>query len=191
MPLVIEGILTTEHEDGSLHFAPMGPVVDRDLKHWTIKPFQTSTTFKNLQRLSRAVFHVTDDCYLLAAAAIGAKPPVQAQWEPELGWILKDTCHWYAIRFDSLNIAEARAVASGRLIDHNVQRPFWGWNRGKHAVLEAAILATRKNILTREEIERDWDNLVLRVHKTGGDQEHRAMRLLAEFLEFSYSEFID
>lgn len=187
MFLVLEGILATEHEDGSLHYAPMGPVVNRELTHWTLKPFQTSTTFRNLQRTRRGVFHVTDDCYLLAAAAIGIKVEVTAYREPDLGWILTDACHWYALRFDELDVSQDRAVATGTVIRQNSSRPFWGWNRGKHAVLEAAILATRKHILTREQIVQEWDWLVIRVQKTGGDQEHRAMKMLADFLELPYA----
>lgn len=188
MPLVIEGIFATEQADGSLHYAPMGPVVDRELKNWTLKPFQTSTTFANLQRTKRGVFHVTDNCLLLASAAIGAKLPVEARFEPALGWILEDACQWFALQFDNLDASQSRAVASGRVIDQNSQRPFWGWNRGKHAVLEAAILATRKNILPREEIVKEWDYLVIRVQKTGGTEEHQAMGLLAAFLELPYTE---
>lgn len=188
MSLVIEGILATEHEDGSLHYAPMGPVVDRELSRWTLKPFQTSTTFRNLQRTRRGVFHVTDDCYLLAAAAIGVKLQLAAHFDDQCGWILSDACHWYALRFDELDVSQERAVATGTVIHQNSHRPFWGWNRAKHAVLEAAILATRKHILPREEIAKEWAYLVIRVHKTGGDQEHRAMKLLSEFLELPYSE---
>jgi len=191
MPLVIEGILTTEHEDGSLHYAPMGPVVDRDLHTWTLKPFQTSTTFRNLQRTKRAVFHVTDDCYLLAAAAIGVKVDVRARFDVSLGWMLTAACQWFALEFDTIDVSQPRAVATGRAIGQNSLRPFWGWNRGKHAVLEAAILATRKSILPRDEIAKEWDYLVVRVKKTGGEQEHQAMRLLAEFLELSYNEPVE
>lgn len=187
MPLVIEGILATEHEDGSLHYAPMGPIVDRELQLWTIKPFQTSTTFQNLLRTKRGVFHITDDCYLLASAAIGRKENVAARWITNIGWILDNCCQWFSIEFSSFDTSQARAVASGKLLQGGVERPFWGWNRGKHAVLEAAILATRKQILAREIIEKEWDSLVIRVHKTGGDQEHRAMRLLAEYLELPYN----
>jgi hypothetical protein len=188
MPLVIEGILATEHEDGSLHYAPMGPLVDRELQSWTLKPFQTSTTFRNLNRTKRGVFHVTDDCYLLAAAAIGVKLDVQADYVPPLGWILTEACQWFALQFDSIDVSQPRAVATGRVIGQNSIRPFWGWNRGKHAVLEAAILATRKNILPSDEIAKEWEYLVVRVKKTGGEQEHRAMRLLADFLELPYRE---
>lgn len=191
MPLVIEGILTTEHEDGSLHYAPMGPVVDRDLRTWTLKPFQTSTTFRNLQRTKRGVFHVTDDCYLLAAAAIGVKVDVRATFDVSLGWILTEACQWFALQFDTIDVSQPRAVAIGQAIGQNSLRPFWGWNRGKHAVLEAAILATRKNILPHAEIAKEWDYLVVRVKKTGGKQEHLAMGLLAQFLELSYDEPAD
>ena len=183
MPLVIEGILTTEHSDGSLHYAPMGPVIDPGFKRWTIKPFQSSTTFQNLKRNGRGIFHVTDDCYLLAAAAIGKKVELAANYVQENGWILGDACHWFALKFSQFDESGPRAVAEGSVVAQNVQRPFFGWNRGKHAVLEAAILATRKSILPPEQIAAEWAYLVVRVQKTGGEQEFRAMKLLGEYLQ--------
>ncbi len=53
-------------------------------------------------------------------------------------------------------------VAEGR------QRDFFGLNRGKHAVVEAAILATRTSILPLEEIQADFRKLAILVEKTGG-----------------------
>lgn len=186
MPLVIEGVLTTENVDGSLHFAPMGPVVNEDFTQWKIKPFQTSSTFQNLKHRPRGVFHVVDDCFLLAAAATGTKLEVAAHFESKYGWILDDNCHWYALNFDKFDLSGPRAAACGKVVEKGVTRPFWGWNRAKHAVLEAAILATRKHMLPREQIELEWNWLVTRVEKTGGKQEHLAMQLLARDMNLPY-----
>ena len=65
--MVIEGVLTTENADGSMHVSPIGPHVNAELSSWTLKPFQSSTTFANLRASSRAVFHVVDDPLLMAA----------------------------------------------------------------------------------------------------------------------------
>ena len=69
--MVIEGILTTENADGSMHVSPIGPHVNHELSSWNLKPFQSSTTFANLRATSRAVFHIIDDPLLMAAAVLG------------------------------------------------------------------------------------------------------------------------
>jgi hypothetical protein len=67
-------------------------------------------------------------------------------------------------------------VRSGRI------RDFFGFNRGKHAVIEAAILATRVAILPRSEIDEQWTRLRSWVDKTGGPNERAAMDFLETWL---------
>ena len=67
---------------------------------------------------------------------------------------------------------EAEVVHAGRL------RDFVGFNRAKHAVVEAAILATRTAFIPREEIETEFRKLAVTVEKTGGPQEQEAMAFL-------------
>jgi hypothetical protein len=62
-------------------------------------------------------------------------------------------------------------------------RDFFGFNRAKHAVVEAAILATRTDFLPIDEILADFDKLASLVQKTGGDDEHRAFQLLLEHVQ--------
>jgi uncharacterized protein len=69
--MIVEGIITTEDENGEMHAAPIGPHVDQAFRDWTLYPFQTSTTFANLHRTGRAVFHITDDAFLLTATVLG------------------------------------------------------------------------------------------------------------------------
>ena len=66
----------------------------------------------------------------------------------------------------------AETVAEGRL------RDFLGFNRARHAVVEAAILATRTAFLPRAEILAEFDKLAGIVAKTGGPAEHAAFQLL-------------
>ena len=44
-------------------------------------------------------------------------------------------------------------------VDRGMQREFWGFNRAKHAVVEAAILATRLHLLPPAEILRQYEHL--------------------------------
>ena len=63
-----------------------------------------------------------------------------------------------------------------------MRREFIGFNRARHAVLEAAIYATRLHLLPRETIEGEFERLQVIVDKTAGDAEREAMSLLTEFI---------
>jgi hypothetical protein len=178
--MILEGIVTTVCADGRVNIAPMGPIVEESMRQLVLRPYQTSTTYQNLKRTGQGVFHVTDDVWLLAQAAVGTPDPF-----PELvpaeqveGFILSGACRWYAFRVRELDDRELRThivadvVADGRL------RDFLGFNRARHAVLEAAILATRVGILPAEQIAEEMRRLAVLVEKTGGQQEQRAFAFL-------------
>ena len=74
------------------------------------------------------------------------------------------------------NTLEICLVGSGEL------RPFLGFNRAKHAVLEAAILATRVGILPDDEIRREMERLAVPVEKTAGAEEREAFELLRDYI---------
>ena len=63
---------------------------------------------------------------------------------------------------------------------HGVRREFIGFNRARHAVLEAAIYATRLHLLPRAFVESELQRLQVIVDKTAGVQEFEAMALLTE-----------
>src|SRR5439155_18200625 len=79
-PMILEGLVTTRNPDGSPHLAPMGPRVGADFARFVLRPFPTSTTYRNLLAHPEGVLHVTDDALLLAKAALGAAdllPPLR------------------------------------------------------------------------------------------------------------------
>jgi hypothetical protein len=59
-----------------------------------------------------------------------------------------------------------------------LQRELFGFNRAKHAVIEAAILATRIHLLSSGEISSEFKRLKVIVQKTGASTEHRAFAFL-------------
>jgi hypothetical protein len=70
----------------------------------------------------------------------------------------------------------AEVVHTGRL------RDFFGFNRAKHAVIEAAILATRTEFLPAAEIDAEYTRLAPLVEKTGGDAERKAFAFLTDYV---------
>jgi hypothetical protein len=178
--LLIEGIVTTLDADGRPHVAPMGPIVDANFDRLTLRPFRTSTTYANLKRSRAGVFHVTDDVELLARAAIGrlVELPRLLPATAVEGVLLADACRWYAFRLDSLDDRNERTHIVAEVVDRGEFREFIGFNRAKHAVIEAAILATRIGLLTADHLREEFSRLAVLVEKTGGHQERRAFGLL-------------
>jgi hypothetical protein len=170
--------------DGTTNVSPMGPVVDQAMRTLVLRPYRTSTTYQNLKRSGQGVFHVTDDVELLARAAVGAPDPL-----PKLvpasaveGEIIADACRWYAFQVRTLDDSRERTEIVADVVDEGRIRDFFGFNRGKHAVVEAAILATRTAFLPAEEIVAQFQKLKTLVEKTGGPAEHRAFEFLDNFV---------
>lgn len=181
---LLEGIVTTLNDDGSSHIAPMGPIVDPAFTRLLLRPFRTSTTYQNLKRTREGVLHVTDDVELFARAAVGrlAELPRLLPATAVDGVILADACRWYAFRVDSLADREDRTAIISSVVDSGRLRDFFGFNRAKHAVIEAAILATRIDLLDPNCILNELDRLAAPVTKTGGHQERNAFDFLRQYV---------
>ncbi len=195
--MILEGIVTTISPQGAVNVAPMGPRVEIDartgaLTRMILRPFRTAQTFANLSAHGEGVLHVTDDVLLLARSAVGALDPLPLMRPAEhvRGCILVEACRYFEFRLPSGSAAfvdgcssddprasmEVEIVHSGRL------RDFFGFNRAKHAVVEAAILATRTAFLPHEEIESEYRKLAVLVDKTGGERERAAFAFLNQYL---------
>jgi hypothetical protein len=183
--MILEGIVTTVGPDGAINIAPMGPIVDASMKRLRLRPFKTAQTYANLKHHGEGVFHVTDDVLLLAQAAVGAigPPPLLIPATQVRGHILQDACRFYEFRVDRIDDSQERTEIDATVVAGGQLREFFGFNRAKHAVVEAAILATRVHLLAREEILAEFKKLAVLVDKTGGDQEHQAFDLLRAYVE--------
>lgn len=182
--MIIEGLCTTRNADGSINFAPMGPVVDPDLTTFLFRPFQSSRTFTNLERERCGVFHVIDDVLLLAQAALGDLPVVPETFSALHipGAVIASACRWYEFQVTTIDASQPRSEIQTRLIHVGHMRDSFGFNRAKHAVIEAAILCTRLHLLSREEIERAWPAFASAVEKTAGPREQEAFDYVCAYL---------
>jgi hypothetical protein len=186
--MILEGIVTTVSAAGAINIAPMGPRVDpadgADLHRFLLRPFRTAQTYANLKAHGEGVLHVTDDVLLLARAAIGPldPPPPLAPAAKIRGWVLTGACRAYEFRVTACDEREERARFDAEVV-HTVRlRDFFGLNRALHAVVEAAILATRIALLPPEEIEGEYRKLAVLVEKTGGPREREAFALLQRYV---------
>ena len=192
--MILEAIVTTTNEDGSTNISPMGPTVSSDgsgaIEEFQLRPFDTSRTFANLKRTRCGVLHVTDDVMLFALTAIGQKPENLDLIDAESvdGKIVADACRFYEFKVGFIDETGARMNLNCSTVRQGKLRDFWGFNRAKHAVLEAAILATRLDFLPKQEIEDAVSRLKVIVEKTAGEKEAAAMDLIARFIATGHVE---
>ncbi|MBL8850888.1 MAG: DUF447 family protein [Planctomycetaceae bacterium] len=182
--MILEGIVTTRNLDGSTNVAPMGPIVDAGMTHLTLRPFQTSTTYQNLKRTGCGILHVTDDVLLLAQAALerfGVLPAMMPAQQID-GSVLADACRWYEFQVASIDDSAERTVIEADVVHTGRIRDFFGFNRAKHAVLEAAILATRLHLLPPDDVRRQLSALRSPVEKTAGPEEREAFTLIEQYV---------
>jgi hypothetical protein len=178
--VIIESILTTLDPAGAVNCAPMG--VEWGAEEIVIKPFLETTTFKNLRDTKAAVVNLTDDVFLFAQGAIAN---VQFPAFPAAvvrGVVLEAACSWREVEVRALDATPPRARVVTRVVHTGQRREFLGFNRARHAVLEAAILATRTRLLPPEQIRDELARLQVIVDKTAGPREREAMTLLSEYV---------
>jgi hypothetical protein len=182
--VILEGIVTTLSPQGMLNIAPMGPRFDPAMSRFVLRPFRSSTTYRNLKASGEGVLHITDDVLLLARTAIGVPvEPVTRPADAVAGRVLVEACRYYEFRIVDCDDREERTTLTAETVAQGWLRDFFGFNRAKHAVVEASILATRVSLLPLEEIFADFRRLAPLVEKTGGPAEREAFSLLGQHLQ--------
>ena len=88
----------------------------------------------------------------------------------------------YVLQMIDWDITSSRTEARAAVTDQGFLRPFWGWNRAKHAVLEATILATRLHLTPPAAILEEIAKLSVAVEKTAGARERQAWELVQSFV---------
>lgn len=183
--MILEGLVTSTNPDGTARLAPMGPLVEDDLQRLVLRPYKSSRTYTNLRRTGQGVFHITDDCELLARAAIqrlDPLPPMRPATSIE-GMILEDACQWFAFRVLQVDDSADRARLDCEVVERGRIRDFLGFNRARNAVVEASILATRVSMLDESHILSEFARLKTIVEKTAGDRELRAFACLEAYVQ--------
>ena len=168
----------------AVNIAPMGPIIDAEFTTLILRPFTSSTTYRNLRTTGEGVFHITDDALLIARAAIGLPIDVPTRRSEQiLGVVLTCACRAYEFVVTKLDNSKERTHIEAQIVHVRHQREFLGFNRAKHAVIEAAILATRIHLTGTAPVLEEMKKLQVLVDKTGAEPEHQAMRELRSFVE--------
>ena len=178
--MIIESIVTTVDANGSINFAPMG--VEWGDETIVLKPFLETTTFRNLNATGVAVVNLTDDAMLFAQGAISSPQFPSIPATIVKGAVLEAACSWRELRVVTIDATPQRSRIEAKVVHRGTRREFIGFNRARHAVLEAAILATRTHLLPAEQIREEYARLQVVVDKTAGPREREAMDLLTQYV---------
>jgi hypothetical protein len=178
--MIVESIVTTIGADGRVNCAPMG--VEWGEEIIVLKPFLETATYRNVVATRTAVVNLIDDARVFARAAISnpeypTRPALTVQ-----GVVLADGCSWRELTVRSIDSTPPRSRIEMSVVHRGVSREFIGFNRAQHAVLEAAIYATRLHLLSPEFIDGEMARLQVIVDKTAGPDEQEAMKLLTEHI---------
>jgi len=183
--MILEGLISTVTATGRPHLAAMGPGIDEDdfatgrIRTLVLRPFPTSQTAAHLLRTRAGVFHVCDDVLLLARIVVGeAGEPKMRAASGVNGFILDAACRAYEFEVTAVDDSGERLRLHASVVASHDLRPFTGFNRAAHAVVEAAILITRLHLVDTDDVRRKLADLAVLVEKTGGRKEHDAFRLL-------------
>ncbi len=178
--MIIESIVCTIDDQGRINFAPMGVVWGEPIL--IIRPFKTTTTYRNLITTRQAVVNITDNVLIFARAAVSDASFPHFPAPHVRGAVLEDACSYREVVVEAVDDVPERAEVRCRVVGSGRLRDFLGFNRGKNAVIEAAILATRLDWIGSERVKaafREYDEIV---KKTGGEQEHEAMAYLWSYV---------
>jgi uncharacterized protein len=178
--VIIETIVTSTGPDASINFAPMGVEWDDDAL--VLKPFLETTTFRNVSHSRGAVVNLTDDVLLFARAALSNPQFPAFPAEVVRGVVLEAACSWREVEVVRVDDTPPRSRIETRVVHRGFRREFLGFNRARHAVLEATILATRTHLIPAEQIREELARLQVIVDKTAGPREHEAMGFVTEYV---------
>jgi uncharacterized protein len=178
--VIVESIVTTVDVEGQINFAPMG--VEWGEEAIVLKPFLETTTFRNVRATKAAIVNLTDDVMLFAQGAISSPQYPTVPAVIVRGVVLQAACSWRELEIHSIDDTPPRSRIEARVVHRGTHREFIGFNRARHAVLEAAILATRTHLLPAEQIQEEYARLQVIVDKTAGPREREAMALLTEYV---------
>jgi len=179
--VIFETIVTTLDQAGGDHIAPMG--IRHEGEFIVLSPFRPSATLEHVQREKCAVVNYTDDVRIFAGCLTG-----------RYGWptlpVEHLACRRLAAALAHSELRLERTQDDGtrprlycREVKHVTHGAFSGFNRAQSAVIEAAILVSRLNMLPQEKIDTEMAYLAIGIEKTAGPRELEAWGWLKARIE--------
>lgn len=167
-----EVIVTTLSDDGKPHSAPMG--ISEVSGYFVIKPFKPSATYENLKRHRQCTINYTDDVRVFAGSLTGRRDWPTLPCQQIEGFYLEHALAHTELEITSFDDEDPRACFKGRVICDISHLPFRGFNRAQSAVIDAAVLVSRLQMLPVEKIQQEIAYLTIAIEKTAGPREREA-----------------
>lgn len=170
--VIYETVVTTRCTDGRVHAAPMG--VRYRGAQVVLMPFRPSTTLDNLLRERMAVLNIVTDTRVFAGCVTGRQAWPTCPVADGLGERLAVAMRHLTLRMVAVREDPQRPVLMLDIAEDVTHAPFPGLNRAQAAVIEGAVLVSRRHLLPRERIAREMAQLQTAIDKTASAVEHEA-----------------
>lgn len=183
MGFILETVVVTTDAAGTPHIAPYGLIADGD--GWVLAPFRPSPAITNLTENPFAVASSPRDARVIAGCVTGRRDWPTEPADTVAGRRLASS-HAYAhleLAVESVEEDNLRPRFRCRVVGSVAVAAWPGFNRAQNAVLEAAILSTRLNMLPPEKIEREIEYLTIAIEKTAGPAEREAWGWILDRIE--------
>lgn len=185
MPRITETIVTTSSEDGVVHIAPMG--LSERGPYFLLAPFHPSQTLGNLRRDRAAVINLVSDVRVFAGCIVGRRDWPCRRAHRIDGWVLRQAASHRELRVEQIEDDPERPRFLCRQMYFAQHLPFLGYNRAQAAVIEAAVLISRLQLLEEAQIRAEMAFLERAVVKTAGPAERQAWDWLTAAMETYYA----
>ena len=177
---ISEVIVTTRSASGTFNAAPIG-IITTTNEHF-VKLYKSSRTFTNVQETKKLAANVTSDTVLFVKAALDDLG--ESHYSSLSGFpVLKEANSW--IIFQAVLAEESTEYSLFQLTPLTIvinRKELKAINRGRNAVIEATILATRylrvNDEREKEELKKQMERYAEIVEKCGGHREKEAMGIL-------------
>ena len=179
-------MITTESREGLCHIAPMGVQLEDDI--YLISPFKPSTTLNNLLSTGAAVINFTDDVLVIAGCLTGRRDWGLSPATKITGQVLDNTLGHAEVEVVRMEEDELRPRFYCKTVYEQNHAGFRGFNRAQGAVIEAAILASRLDMLPRQKVDNELGYLAIAVEKTAGEREKLAWEWLIDMINSYYDK---
>lgn len=179
--MIHEVIVTTQNANGMVHIAPMG-IVQLENTERLILPFSPSNTLNNIRQIRMAVINYCDDIRIFAGCLIGKHDWLLTKAVKIKGKYLTCTLAHEELKLLRIKEDKIRPKLYFKVVHTENHLPFQGFNRAQHAVIEAAILISRLQILPLATIEAQMQFLQIGLNKTAGKKELEAWGWLMDAL---------
>lgn len=179
--MIQETIITSIGNNGYVHLSPMGVHIEGE--HFVIMPFKPSTTLDHILTTHSAVMNHTDDVRVFAGCLTDHRDWPLVDTIHISGKRLADCLAHQELELIEIEDDEQRPRLICKLVHQQNHKPFQGFNRAQHSVIEAAILISRLSMLPRDKIRSELDYLQIAIDKCAGDRELEAWDWLMEAVD--------